>query len=280
MEPARALEHSRNELETPLAGESGETVESPSDLVELFQVSHLRGCAYHFSIFEGRYLSVHSKKPARRPRRYWVDLGFLDPTPHFFVKTDRHSLYTSGGLLGVTLILALVSLWSKTPWLEQPWLPAAVLTLTSAAVAFLVFLHRSGSLVRFHSQTGDAVLVELLNNKPGREAFNVYIRTLIQHIQAVHKTNRRRQHETLGAELREHRRLKDAGVLTDKVYDRARTRILRQHSQAQSRIAAQTPAAEHDSSEADVIEVTMLNGAWHTAASDTELFEQEEKETA
>lgn len=278
MEPAKTLEHPPQTEEIQLEGDAVQSpAGAPSELIELFQVSHLRASACHFSIFDGRYLSVHSKKLARKPRRYWVDLAFLDPTPHYFVRKDLYSLYAAGGLLGVTLILALVSLWSQTPWQAQPWLPATVLTLTAAVVSLLVFLHRTCSLVRFHSQTGDAVLVELLNNNPRRAPFNAYVRTLIQHIQAVHKSERRKQHETLGAELREHRRLKEAGILSESVYERARTRILRQHKQSQSRMESAAPAAVHDSPEADIIEVTMRNGAWHTDASGSELFEEEKR---
>lgn len=265
MEPAMTMDQTRDDAEIRIARNADDAVNDPSELVELFQVSHLRGCAYHFSIFQGRYLSVHSKKLARKPRRHWLDLGFLDPTPHFFAKTDRHSLYAAAGLMGITLILALVSLWSEAPWHQQAWLPAAVLTFSAALIAMLVFLYRSHSVVRFHSQNGDAVFLELLNNYPGRAAFNTYVRTLIDHIQEVHKAQRRKQQETLGAELREHRRLKEAGLLTEKAYDRARAKILRQHKQSQTQHAAAPSLPGPDSSEADVIEVTLRDGAWHTS---------------
>lgn len=278
MEPAKTIEHAGDAEEIQLTGDADPSAGVPSELIELFQVSHLRACAYHFSIFDKRYLSIHSKKLARKPQRYWIDLGFLDPTPHYFVKKDHYSLYAAAGLLGVTAILGLVSLWSETPWWAQSWLPATALTLTASVIAFLLFLHRSCSLVRFHSQNGDAVLVELLNNNPRRESFNTYVRALIRHIQAVHKSHRRKQHETLGAELREHRRLKDAGILSDTVYERARAKIMRQHRQSQPKLTATgSPAVEPESAEADVIEVTMRNGAWHTGASGTDLFEEEKR---
>lgn len=251
--------------EIQLSSETGSKMLHPSELIELFQVSHPRAQSAHYTIFEGRFLSIHQKKPWKKAKRYWVDLGFLDPTPHLLSITDWRSLYIAGGFAVATLFMIALSAVVATPWPQQPWLPVTI-ALSCAGLASLgMFFLRSRNLVRFHSVSGDAVFLEMASNAPSRGEFSTFLRTLIQHVQAAHKHDPRKPYQRLGAELCEHRRLLEKEILTQDAYDYAREKILRKHRQAHTRPTKQLKQTAPARDEADVIEVTIANGAWQVS---------------
>jgi hypothetical protein len=268
-----------NEIE--LKSEATAPMPRPSTLIELFQVSHFRSHSTHLTIFDGRFLSVHTKKPLHKSERYWLDLAYLDPTPHLLALVDNRSLYVAVALSAVTLILLLASAVAPHPWYTQAWASVMILMLASSIIAFFVFFQRSRNLVRFHSRSGDVVLLEMFSHMPSRGEFREFMRALIQHIQAAHKAEGAKPHQRLGAELCEHRRLKDAGVLTQDAYDQAREKILRRYRQAnirpraKKRLAADAPPA--DTRHPMVEEITVANGKWQSRPASLELFEEAEK---
>lgn len=255
-----------------LVAEAERSSPRPSILIQLSQVSYLRAQSAHYTIFDHRFLSVYRKNFGRKARQYWIDLALIDSMPHFFVKSDRHSLYTSGGMLGLCAILTLASVFSRMPWYAHTWSPLTMLSLSAAVIALLVFVHRSQNLVRFHSQNGDAMLLEMFNNAPNRKEFSAFARELVQHIQAAQRADKRKLDQKLGAELREHRRLKDQGILSEEVYASARDKILRRHRQSQAKPAAAPAPARPEPEDSDIIEVTVSNGKWQTSVADFDLF--------
>lgn len=256
---------SRPDDEIRMASEAGDPRPQPSRLIELFQVSHLRLQSAHYTIFDGRFLSIHQKRPWKKAKRYWVDLGFLDPTPHLLSVTDWRSLYIAGGLAISVSFMIVLSIFTTTPWLQQPWLPVTVVLGCATLVALGLFSLRSRNLVRLHSVSGDAVFLEMANNAPSRGEFTAFLRTLIQHVQSAHRHDPRKPYQRLGVELCEHRRLLDNGVLTQNAYDNAREKILRKHRQAHARPAKQLKQAQAAHNEGDVIEVTIENGTWRVS---------------
>lgn len=277
------MEHSKNvaheteakqgaEEDIQMAAEADRGSPRPSILIQMSQVSYLRAQSAHYTIFDHRFLSVYRKSFGRKARQYWIDLALIDSTPHFFVKSDRNSLYTSGGMLGLCAILTLASIFSHMPWYAHAWSPLTMLSLSAAVIALLIFVQRSQNLVRFHSQNGDTVLLEMFNNAPNRKEFGAFARELVQHIQSAQRSDKRKLDQKLGAELREHRRLKDQGILSEEVYISARDKILRRHRQSQMKPSAHQPPVHAEPEDSDIIEVTVSNGKWHTSSTDFDLF--------
>lgn len=250
--------------EIHLGIEASGKIPLPSEMFELFQVSHQQLQSAHYTIFEGRFLSAHQKKPWKKAKRYWIDLGFLDPTPHLLSIIDWRSLYIAGGLALASLFMVALSSFASTPWQAQPWLPVTIALGCATLFALGMFQLRSRHLVRFHSVSGDAVFLEMVSNSPSRGEFTSFLRTLIQHIQAAHKHDPRKPYQKLGAELVEHRRLLEKEILTQDAYDFAREKILRKHRQAHTRPMKQLKQALPAHETTEVIEVTMANGTWHS----------------
>ncbi|MDR2877145.1 MAG: hypothetical protein LBV36_03785 [Chromatiales bacterium] len=206
----------------------------PEELIELLQVSHPRLHAANYTLHgNGRFISVYRKTLMRSAQRYWLDLSVLDPTPHLLTVVNKRWLYIALSLTLAAAGLLTASAMSPLPWHQQSWMPGTIMVLNAALVSFVLFIQRSRSLVRFHSRHGDAVMLELANNLPSKNEFRDFLRTLITHIQTANRTHAEKAHRRLGAELVEHRRLHEAGLLDRDAYDQAREKILRLHRQAQ-----------------------------------------------
>lgn len=251
-----------------MTAEASRSTPRPSILIQLSQVSYLRARSAHYTIFDRRFLSVYRKSYGRKARQYWIDLALLDSAPHFFVKFDHYSLYTAAGMLALCGILVLASLFSTAPWYTHAWSPLMLISLSAGMIALLIFVQRSQNLVRFHSQNGDTVLLEMDNNSPNRGEFSAFAHELVLHIQAAQRSDRRKPDQKLGAELREHRRLKDQGILSEEIYAGVRDKILRRHRQTQMKPAAAPTAARPEPENSDIIEVTLSNGKWQIKAAD------------
>lgn len=268
--PRKPATQSTQEIE--LRSEARALSPKPGELIELLQVSHPRLHATHYTLSEGRFLSVHRRRPLRGSSRYWLDLAFLDPTPHLLTIIDRRWLWAAAGLSLATLALVVASALSDIPWHQQAWLPGTVLLLNASLFALVVFFQRSRSLVRFHSRNGDAVFLELANNLPNRNEFRDFLRILIQHIHTARQRDPRKPYRMLGAELVETRRLHEAGAVSRDAYDRARERILRKHRQANIRTGPRRPVAAEPPPEADIIEITLSEGKRPTEVAGVALF--------
>jgi hypothetical protein len=250
------------------ASETAARGAEPEELVELFQISHARLQSAHYTLFNGQFISVHRKRPFRRSQRYWLNLAYLDPTPHLVTIADRRWLYLAIGLAGATAMLLAASFWSPTPWHQQAWMPGTILLLNGALLSLFVFFQRYQNLVRFHSRHGDAMLLELANNSPSRAEFRDFMRALLHRIQTAHRDH---AHRRLGAELVEHRRLFEAGQIDRDSYDRAREKILLRHRQAHATAAAKRDPATPG--KAAVVGITVAEIA-RPAVERIELFEQ------
>lgn len=238
------------EIETKTSRAAGA---QPEELIELLQVSHPRLHSAHYTLYGGgRFVSVHRKTLLRRAQRYWLDLSVLDPTPHLLTVVDKRWLYIALGLMLIATGLLTASAMSEMPWHQQAWMPGTILLLNAALVSFVLFMQRSRNLVRFHSRHGDAVLLELANNLPSKREFRDFLRILIANIQTAHRASAEKAHRRLGAELVEHRRLHETGILDRDAYDLAREKILRLHRQAHIK-----PAAKKASGNGEVVGITV-----------------------
>jgi hypothetical protein len=197
-----------------------------SKLIELLQVSFTKAYAAHFTIFNGHFLSIHIKRLFRRPVNYWVDLRYVEPMPTRIFAIDRPSLWTAAALSLLSIILFLVA------WLSDKslfWLSIAAPMVCATVIAALILAQRSKRRIVFYSRYGRIPWFELLVAKPGRRAVEAFIETLTS---AIHKAGNDRDHGEggrLGAELREQRRLREGGILSEQVYKTVKARLLKQH---------------------------------------------------
>ena len=102
--------------------------------------------------------------------------------------------------------------------------------LTGAFISLGLLFYRFSDCIVFCSQHGRWPLLTLLNHNPTPEQLQHFVDGLSDRIRQarVHWPDRQ---QLLSAELREHRRLKDEGILSAEKYDAVKRRILSKHTQ-------------------------------------------------
>lgn len=106
------------------------------------------------------------------------------------------------------------------------YVPLSLMCLVLAAVAGFMFWARSASKRVFYSNFGHHPLVELIENKPGREDYENFYRALEGRIRHVRDDYRMISIDKLKAgELKMLRRLKGKGLLSDKEYQELKETI-------------------------------------------------------
>lgn len=180
-------------------------------------------------IFNGSYLGVRREGHRREPGDYWINLAFLDPRP-----TRRADRFWS---ISCALFAAVTACTLAVIYLQAVTMPGTALTVTvgalsSAALASgILAIRHYGSKLIFLTRHGRAPVLWLSVNKPDRRRVREFIRAI--HAAIARATADRadlpRGH-LLRDEMREHRRLQNAGVLDERQFQIARRLILEAHN--------------------------------------------------
>lgn len=197
-----------------------------TQLTELSQFSLLKAYSVHYTLFDGHFLSVYVKHPFLRPRKYWLNLAYLEPTPRRVLKIDMPSLYACGILSLAAMVLMLINTFTNG---STAILQSVAALVCTALIALLLLIYRSKDRLVFYSRYGRVNWLEILINKPNRRAYKAFVELLISASHAVSSHQSPRHEQRLGAELREHRRLKHEGVLSARVYEDVKRRFLGEH---------------------------------------------------
>lgn len=191
--------------------------------------SRLRMRRLELAIIDYCYLAVRTAR-AGSMRDYVLDLRFIDRSLH----TTRHVpwrwMLATPGLATI----AAFSLWpavSSTPsWWQPHRLPLCAVTLGLTLCAALVCVWRTTETLSLRSLHGGATLLEFTGGLGTFRSSRKFALKLAAHIQfavAAQQENRARH---LRDEMREHFRLREAGVLSHEEYQASKARILAQHA--------------------------------------------------
>ena len=197
-----------------------------TQLFELSQVSLLKSYSAHFTLFDGHFVSVYIKTTFSKPKKYWIDLAYLEPGPRRVFKVDRLFFYITAIFSVAAAVFMLINTFLDEPW---RFLPVNIGLICGALISFLLLIYRSKDRLVFFTRYGRINWLEFLINKPNRGAYKEFIEKLISVNHAVSGRQSPRHEQRLSAELHEHRRLRDAGVLPPKVYEDVKRRFLGQH---------------------------------------------------
>jgi hypothetical protein len=205
------------------------TILPRTKLIELSQVSYMKGYTAHLTIFDERFLSIYIKEAWKKPKHYLLNLTYLEATPVRMLKIDKPSLFITGILACISTILSYIIWNSGSPPLQHPWLPIATPVISATVISLALFIFRSRYRLVYRSRLAQVCWLELLMNSPNRKGLKAFIETLSKHIQEAGKYQSDKHQKRLAAELNEHRRLNDEGILNDKDYQKIRAQLLGQH---------------------------------------------------
>jgi hypothetical protein len=193
--------------------------------VEFTQESTIKGIKRSFVIFNDCQL-LQSLRSFRHKddRQYRINLRYIDPEPVRDCRYEWRILAASGVCLCLAVLLSCI--WYFSRFDSSYLLMTATLFAAGSVIALLLFFYKSHDTFIYRSLAAGVPLIVLDNRKPGLQEFDTFLHKLEQYTRAAQKCNMSKQ-QFLAGELKDLRRLKDDGMLTDQIYEEARTRIFR-----------------------------------------------------
>lgn len=191
------------------------------------QSSRLHRCEAHFEVFNTHHVEVKTRGLSNKARHYELDLSFLDPAPRRVRSIDWPLAWASGVLAGAAVVTA-----TLVPPLASATIHVMIVAalLAGAFVSLGLLVQRFRDRIVFCSRHGRWPLLALLNHEPTPGQLQDFIDELSARIRQTRDNWPDRQ-QFLSAELREHRRLRDEGILSPETYDAIKRRILSKHTQ-------------------------------------------------
>ena len=191
--------------------------------------SRLHGCETELAILEDHYLAVRSVRPHGEPKKYEFDLRFVKAKP---VRVRHISWFWLALALGFAA-LGGAALWTlaaapQRSWLD-PVLATALATLAASIGAALMFLRRTTESLEFTSVHGEITLAGVTGGIGSARSGKKFFVELIKTINAAKAARPQSRQQVLRDEMREHHRLRELGVLSEKQYEASKARILAAH---------------------------------------------------
>lgn len=181
-----------------------------------------------FRIYDKKILGI-GEITGKRKRKYLVHLALLNPHPKRSLNVNKTLFY---------FFLVFVSLFCLTLFLKIHGLEILPDTYAYAAISlffgialllFYMIVKRSRNSLTFYSVHGQIPLVEILSKNPDGKHCKEFITELRKGISRYRKDERYSGQGFLSAELNEHRRLFESGIITGKEYEAAKKNIFRKH---------------------------------------------------
>src|SRR5512145_1833275 len=194
--------------------------------------SSFRRRATELTLIDYYYLSVRTWRSGRAASQYVLDLRFVDPALHL----SRHIAWRWMTASAVLATLAFAVAWrisaSSNTWWRHDWLPVSGILFGLALCAALISRYRTTQTLTVFSEHGQARLLEVTSRLGTLRATRRFGRQLAAHLRIAIRARRSSRTEHLRDEMREHFRLKDAGVLSEREYEVSKVRILGRHATA------------------------------------------------
>jgi hypothetical protein len=193
--------------------------------------SRLRRREFLLEVIDYYFLSVRISRARSPASEYVLDLRFADPELY----RSRHVAWR---WIGATFLLAAlfsIAVWwelrsSSAHWWQPERLAIYATALALTIGAGLVSLYRTTESWALRSIHGQAPLLECTGGLGTLRAIRHFAGKLAAHVQIAIAARRPSRTEHLRDEMREHFRLKEAGVISEEAYEASKMRILGTHT--------------------------------------------------
>ena len=165
----------------------------------------------------------------RHHHRFDIALASLDPEPRKQLRIAKAWGYIALSLLLITLLHVFIANTTFEAYIPYPLIPAGSLSAALCAASLLGMIYQSRYQYCYRTRHGDVELIVLLYGRPTRERFRDFLARLSGSIRSAQHKEGDNADRLLANELREHRQLMEAGILSSDVYESAKERILARH---------------------------------------------------
>jgi hypothetical protein len=191
--------------------------------------SRLRRRGVELEILDYYYLSVRTWRAGKSEFEYMLDLRFMDPAPQLSRRVAWRWIAATLAFIGVAAASAWQFGFPSTQWWRSAAFPTCALLVGLALCAATVSVYRSIETWSLHSIHGRARLLACAGGLGTLRSARPFLRKLVAHARIAATARRSSKEKHLRDEMREHFRLKVAGVLSNEDYEQSKDRILRQH---------------------------------------------------
>ncbi len=192
--------------------------------------SRARGSLTRVSILQGHFVNVNIKRARMLPQEHTIDLRFVDPRPIGIRKVGWPWMYVAIGFTALALIAGAFAIFFASPFARLWAVPTAIVLATFTISSYLLCLYFTTESVVFVSQHGRARVIPITGGLGTTRAARKCAIDIVKHIGAARKASKQPRGHYLRDEMREHSRLRDAGVISEEQYDDAVARILKAHN--------------------------------------------------
>ena len=194
-----------------------------------YELSERRGATAVVSILHDHYAQTETRRSAERVDAAIVDLRFVDSRPIAIRTVARYSLYV--GIAGLVLVAASLALHMVRPEFARA-MGGVWTSIGSGAVGLgglILCFYRTTETLFFLSVHGRAPVIVITGGLGAIRRSHDCAADLIEHINLAHSRFKSSKQAFLRDEMRDHARLRQAGVLSDSQYEEARHCILKAH---------------------------------------------------
>ena len=193
--------------------------------LELLQGSNLNEKQRLIRVFDNTILSVAEKTP-KQTRSFMIHLALLDPTPKRIYNINMKRL-TVFMVLEVLTYVVYVMKDLHLNFLSSSHMHTTIALLAASSIIMLLLTIKSfNNKWIFYTARGRIEILELFNNNPNSARFQRFFGDLINNINWIKSANYFPNEKLIPAEVSEHRRLRDEGVITAEQYEEAKRKIL------------------------------------------------------
>ena len=192
----------------------------------LHQESNARGEKRLFEIYNNKFIKVSTNNILNNSS-YHLNLSLLAPWP------VRHRNISWQWLMAVfyfsltTLAYTAYLFYFQESSKLERLLPFIVVFLLLSLGSFLMFLYRSPNEIEFKSRYGNCVVLSLLYNNPNRKEFKEFIEEIKLRSLSASQAVKIDKSQMLDIEMKELKRMRNEGVISQHHYADAKERILK-----------------------------------------------------
>jgi hypothetical protein len=195
------------------------------------QEQKFKGVRRTFKIFNDTQLHyTHKSFRHKDNKKHRINLSYMNIQPERECTVAWSWLSTAFATIVWSMLLFYVGLF--TQYKADYIVIVAVLLGTFSMVAMLIFYYRTQDKLIYSSFIGNIPLFEVSNHKSGNKEFELFMVKLRQHIKSAQ--DKLSMHQRLVGELKDLRRIRDEGKISNEQYESARN-IIFKHEAFQSK---------------------------------------------
>ena len=188
------------------------------------QEQKFKGVRRSFKIFNDTQLYYTLKSFRNKDnKKHRVNLSYVNIQPERQCYVAWNWLSTAFATIVWSMLLFYVGLF--TQFKADYIVIVAVLLGTFSMISMLIFYYRTQDKLIFNSFVGNIPLFEVSNHKSGNKDFDFFMVKLRQHIKMAQQ--KLTMHERLVGELKDLRRIRDEGKISNETYESARNIIFK-----------------------------------------------------